>query len=83
MVAGWGVGNITLPAAPRFRGGNKETRRTFSPAPALKRGGWLATFELGSTVMLLTPPKKGARPLVSTNDKVHYGQPIFDHQSAY
>ncbi len=78
MIAGWGVGNITLPALPDFRAKASTTRQTFTTPPELERGGWLATFELGSTVLLLTPPGAGTTSLISTNDKVHYGQPLFD-----
>jgi phosphatidylserine decarboxylase len=81
MIAGWGVGNITIPALPEFRGGSKHTRQIFARPPVVPRGGWLATFELGSTVLLLTPPADGATSLISTTDKVHYGQPVFDHGS--
>jgi phosphatidylserine decarboxylase len=76
MVAGWGVGNVTLPAAPHFRPRRGITRHRFTPAPSLKRGDWLATFELGSTVVLLTP-LASATPMVSSHDKVKYGQPVF------
>src|SRR5262249_24885819 len=53
MVAGWGVGNITLPflSGPRPRP-RQATRKTWSPPPAVQRGEWVATFELGSTVVL-------------------------------
>jgi phosphatidylserine decarboxylase len=80
MVAGWGVGNITLPRARRFRPRSRETRsRTWSPPVPLKRGDWIATFELGSTVVLITPPAEGVRQLVQTNEKVKYGQPILTY----
>ncbi|MFO0949798.1 MAG: archaetidylserine decarboxylase [Isosphaeraceae bacterium] len=77
MVAGWGVGHITFPIAPGFRPGSKkvESHRWETP-PAVKRGDWIATFELGSTVMLLTPASLSATPLVSSNEKVRYGQPV-------
>jgi phosphatidylserine decarboxylase len=79
MVAGWGVGNITLPLAPRpGRAAARDLRRqALDPAPAVRRGDWIATFELGSTVVLLTPNAPGVQPLVSSNDKVKYGQPVF------
>ena len=55
MVAGWGVGNITLPFAPDFRPGSKrvESHRAVRLQP-VKRGDWIATFELGSSVVLIT-----------------------------
>lgn len=78
MVAGWGVGNITVPLAPGFRPGSRrvESHRWASPLP-VGRGGWIATFELGSTVVLITSPSPEATPLVSPNEKVRYGQPVF------
>jgi phosphatidylserine decarboxylase len=82
MVAGWGVGNITLPGAPEFRPRSRQAaRKTWSPPLPVRRGDWLATFELGSTVVLLTPPAAAAVPLVRPNDKVLYGQPLFTYPS--
>jgi phosphatidylserine decarboxylase len=83
MVAGWGVGNITLPLAPGFRPGSRrvESHRWASP-PQVERGGWIATFELGSTVVLITSSSPEATPLVSPNEKVLYGQPVFRLASA-
>ena len=81
MVAGWGVGNITVPLAPDFRPRSRAAaRRAFTPPVALKRGEWMATFELGSTVVLITPPAANARALVAPNDEVHYGQPVLTYQ---
>jgi phosphatidylserine decarboxylase len=78
MVAGWGVGNITLPAAPDFRPrGHQAMTKTWSPPRPVRRGEWLATFELGSTVVLVVPPAEGSAPVVSPNSKVRYGQPLF------
>jgi phosphatidylserine decarboxylase len=80
MVAGWGVGNITLPAAPAFKPrGPAVEAHEFSPAEPMRRGQWLATFELGSTVVLLTPPAAGVQVLVEANAKVKYGQPLFTY----
>jgi phosphatidylserine decarboxylase len=78
MVAGWGVGNITLPLDSRFRPrSRKAATRTWSPPVAVTRGQWIATFELGSTAVLITPPAPNVVPMVSPNDKVKYGQPLF------
>lgn len=78
MVAGWGVGNITLPLAPEFRPHARQAaRKTWSPPVTVQRGDWLATFELGSTVVLITPAAADATALVSPNQKVNYGQPVF------
>jgi phosphatidylserine decarboxylase len=80
MVAGWGVGNITLPLDPRFRPrARKAATKVWSPAAAVKRGDWIATFELGSTAVLIAPPAANVVPLVSPNDKVKYGQPLFTY----
>ena len=83
MVAGWGVGNITLPLAPEFQPRSKrvESHRWESP-PAVKRGDWIATFELGSTVVLLTSSSHEATPLVSPNEEVRYGQPVLRFAAA-
>jgi phosphatidylserine decarboxylase len=80
MVAGWGVGNITLPLAPSFR--PKSTvmaTKAWSPPAAIKRGDWVATFELGSTAVLIVPSAAKVTALVSTNDKVKYGQPVLGY----
>jgi phosphatidylserine decarboxylase len=77
MVAGWGVGNITLPLAQDFRPRKRVTAaRTWSPPAPVQRGDWVGTFELGSTVVLLAPPAVNMVSLVSPNEKVKYGQPV-------
>ena len=82
MVAGWGVGNITLPSAPDFRPRSREVEsRTYSQPLAVKRGDWIATFELGSTVVLLTPPGANVTSLVAPNQEVRYGQPVLTYAS--
>ncbi|WP_165221637.1 archaetidylserine decarboxylase [Aquisphaera insulae] len=78
MVAGWGVGNITSPLAPWLRARPRRVEsRTPDPPPAVRRGSWLATFGLGSTVVLISSSSPEATPLVFPNEKVRYGQPIF------
>ena len=80
MVAGWGVGNITLPLDSEFRPRAKTAAtRIWSPPVSVQRGDWIATFELGSTVVLLTPPTANVIPLVLPNEKVRYGQPILTY----
>ena len=74
MVAGWGVGHVSLPALPGFRPRHGVTRHPVGKP--VRRGEWIGTFELGSTVVLLTPLADAAT-LVSSLDKVKYGQPIF------
>jgi phosphatidylserine decarboxylase len=77
MVAGWGVGNITLPFAPRFQPTSRRIERWTSESPhPVNRGDWIATFELGSSVVLITSSSLEATPLVCPNQKVYYGQPI-------
>lgn len=78
MVAGWGVGNITLPQLTEFKPqGRSITNYTLKSPISVKRGEWFATFELGSTVILLVPPKDNRKFVVSPNEKVKYGQAIF------
>jgi phosphatidylserine decarboxylase len=80
MVAGWGVGNVTLPLAPEFRPRSRQAaKRTWSPPLGVQRGTWIATFELGSSVVLLTPPAVNVVPLVAPNEEVKYGQPVFTY----
>jgi phosphatidylserine decarboxylase len=80
MVAGWGVGNVTLPVAPKFRPrSGQAAKRTWSPPLGVQRGAWIATFELGSTVVLLTPPAVNVVPLVAPNEEVKYGEPVFTY----
>lgn len=78
LVAGWGVGNITLPLDPRFRARYwKSNRKSYSPPLAVKRGEWIATFELGSTAILIAPPMEQTMTHVRRDEKVKYGQPMF------
>jgi phosphatidylserine decarboxylase len=78
MVAGWGVGHITLLFDRGFRRHRRKiTRRIYDRPIAFNKGEWLATFELGSTVILLTEPAERAIAQVSREDKVKYGQPLF------
>jgi phosphatidylserine decarboxylase len=79
MVAGWGVGNITLPFEPdcqRAATRSKVARRNLPHT--VNRGDWVATFELGSSVVLIASSSLQAMPLVSPNEKVRYGQPVFE-----
>jgi phosphatidylserine decarboxylase len=80
MIAGWGVGNITLPAAPEFRPrSNRVESHAWKSRLPVKRGDWIATFELGSTVVLIVPSSLEATALVSPNQEIHYGQPILGY----
>jgi phosphatidylserine decarboxylase len=78
MVAGWGVGNITLRFDRSFRPrAARLTRKSYQPPVALHKGEWVATFELGSTAILITEPGRGVTTHVARDDKVKYGQPLF------
>jgi phosphatidylserine decarboxylase len=77
MIAGWGVGNISLPSAPSFKPRRKAAScECWSKPLDVHRGDWIATFELGSTAVLITPPGAKASALVTPNQKVKYGQPF-------
>jgi phosphatidylserine decarboxylase len=78
LVAGWGVGNITLPLDRHFRPRRRKLRSKVYDQPLpVKRGEWVATFELGSTAILLTEPSERCVVRVGRDDKVQYGQPLF------
>ncbi|HLN28739.1 MAG TPA: archaetidylserine decarboxylase [Gemmataceae bacterium] len=78
LVAGWGVGNITLAFDARFRPRARKVSRTRYDVPVLmKKGEWLATFELGSTAILITEPAQRVITHLTRDEKVKYGQPAF------
>lgn len=78
MVAGWGVGNITHPFETQLRPSSRAiTRQQFETPRPIERGEWIATFELGSTVILLTEQMPGIEPLIERDQQVLYGQPAF------
>ena len=58
------------------------TSQGLIPPPAVTRGDWIATFELGSTVVLITPSSYKGTPLVSPDQEVRYGQPVLGFASA-
>ena len=83
MIAGWGVGNISLPAAPQFKPRRKATSCELWSRPIeVKRGDWIATFELGSTAVLITPSGAEAVSLISPNQKIQYGQPVLAYSQS-
>jgi phosphatidylserine decarboxylase len=83
MVAGWGVGNITLPFAPEYQPRSREADSCRWMVPhTVSRGDWIATFELGSSVVLITSSSPRATALVSPDEKVSYGQPVLRFASA-
>jgi phosphatidylserine decarboxylase len=78
LVAGWGVGNITLPGDPCFRPrARRFVRMPHTARMPVKKGQWIATFELGSTAILITEPTAPARVHLTRDQKVKYGQPAF------
>jgi phosphatidylserine decarboxylase len=78
LVAGWGVGHITIPLDPAFRPRHRQlTRKRYDPPMPVRHGDWIATFELGSTAILITGPAEECRTCVGRDDKVKYGQPLF------
>jgi phosphatidylserine decarboxylase len=78
LVAGWGVGNITLPFDPSFQPRRRTIgQRRYNSSVVVKRGEWIATFELGSTAILITEPTGSFTPLVARDQKVKYGEPVF------
>ena len=79
MVAGWGVGDITLPWDPEFRCSSRNiTRKQYDEPTQLERCGWLATFNLGSTAIVITEPNEKSEVLVADDEKLQYGQSLFD-----
>jgi phosphatidylserine decarboxylase len=82
LVAGWGVGNITLPLDREFRPKRRIlTRKAYEPATPVKPGDWIATFELGSTAILIAEASMPFTAAVARDEKVRYGQPIFSRGS--
>jgi phosphatidylserine decarboxylase len=78
LVAGWGVGNITLRFDPTFRPRPRGVaRRVYASPVSVRPGEWVATFGLGSTVILITEPADRATTHVTRDEKVKYGQPVF------
>ncbi|REJ65415.1 MAG: phosphatidylserine decarboxylase [Planctomycetota bacterium] len=78
MVAGWGVGNITHPFSTGLKRRSRLVqRRRFKDPRPVERGEWIGTFELGSTVILLTSPHEALMPLIAAEDKVQYGGGVF------
>jgi phosphatidylserine decarboxylase len=78
LVAGWGVGNITLPHLAAFKPRSRQwARLRIDPPLPVERGEWIATFELGSSVLLITPPAEHRVACVERDGRVRYGEPIF------
>jgi phosphatidylserine decarboxylase len=78
LVAGWGVGNITFPQDQSFRPRSRRfTHKRYVPPRPIRRGEWLATFELGSTAVLITGPAARVTANVGIDGKLKYGEPVF------
>lgn len=81
MVAGWGVGHMTHPFPPGHRFSPRRVTVTRLDVPRrMDRAEWIATFELGSTVILITERDYTGSPLVERDRTIHFGEPLF---SAY
>ena len=52
----------------------KITRASFDEPLHFDQGQWLATFELGSTVIMITPPNERMQTHLDRDQKVNYGQ---------
>ena len=78
MVAGWGVGNITHPFPLSRRISPRRVSVTpLQPPRNVERSEWIATFELGSTVILITERGRVERPLLERDQTLQFGQPLF------
>ena len=79
MVAGWGVGHITHPfrVSPRFSPRRVSVTK-LDPPRKMERAEWIATFELGSTVILMTEQRRTASALVERAQSIRFGEPLFD-----
>jgi phosphatidylserine decarboxylase len=78
MVGAYKVGRMVPQYDPAFGAGRAAAvaRRDYAPAPALGRGQWLATFHLGSAIVLLFPPGAIGEFRVEPGDRIKYGQPL-------
>jgi phosphatidylserine decarboxylase len=78
LVAGWGVGNVSLPFDPAFRPrGAALARKAYAPEVRVRRGEWVATFEMGSTAIVVVEPRNALVERVAHGDRVRYGEPLF------
>jgi phosphatidylserine decarboxylase len=78
MVAGWGVGHITHPFPLEMRKRRRAvTRQVLNVPREFESGEWLATFELGSTVIVIAEPRGERRELVRVGETVAIGQRLF------
>jgi len=83
LVAGWGVGCLTHPfplPVPIRR--NSTSVCDLTPAKTLRRGEWMATFELGSTVIVLAERGRTESMLCPRYSSTRIRQPLFELTSA-
>ncbi|HWB07630.1 MAG TPA: archaetidylserine decarboxylase [Pirellulales bacterium] len=82
LVAGWGVGNITHPWRARPKLSRRRiTRRRFETPRSVASGEWVATFELGSTVILIAETHDDVVTHIERDKQVHYGEPLFTFEA--
>jgi len=78
LVAGWGVGNISLEFAPDLKWRHRQRiDRLRIPPARVRRGEWIATFGLGSTVILITERADRFLSDLMPDTLVKYGQTAF------
>jgi phosphatidylserine decarboxylase len=77
LVAGWGVGHITSPLPIDWQRSRKRISAARMPTPLqVDRGQWIATFELGSTVIVAVPPSDAEKPLLQVGQRVQFHQAL-------
>ncbi|MEZ6131881.1 MAG: archaetidylserine decarboxylase [Planctomycetaceae bacterium] len=82
MIAGWGVGHITHPFPSKLKPHPRNIRRIELESPRLLQAGdWLATFELGSTVVLITEGDCPVQQSVHCGDTLRYGESLFSEDN--
>lgn len=78
MVAGWGVGHITHPFETGLQPHSRRvTRVDFESPRPVSTADWLATFELGSTVILITENSRPLTESVQRDGTLLYGESLF------
>jgi len=78
LVSATGVGMTRVVHDPQLttrKRGKARTRTQFSYAQPVEKGEWIAWFEIGSTVIVVTRPGT-VEPLAQSGDRVQMGQPL-------